>query len=178
MPVSFYDISVGTHLRGLKVLSRILDLAKAHAAAKNIPIDELVEWRLIEDMNPLSFQVQYVCKVAKNFLKAAAHLDIPVEEDDEKTLTFADLEACIVSTNELLSGVDRASVEGNEDKTATLPEASAKWGQFTGVQYLLGTNLPNFYFHLVTAYDILRAKGVELGKREYLRPHFASFVHN
>jgi uncharacterized protein len=176
MPISFYDISVGAHLRGLKVLSHILDLAKAHAAAKNIPIDELVEWRLIDDMNPLSFQVQTVCNVAKNFLKATTHLEIPVVEDNEKT--FADLEARIASTNELLSGVDRASVEGNEDKIATLPEASAKWGQFTGAQFLLGNNLPNFYFHLVTAYDILRAKGVELGKREYLRPHFASFVNN
>jgi uncharacterized protein len=175
MPISFYDISVGAHLRGLKVLSHILDLAKAHAAAKNIPIDDLVEWRLIDDMNPLSFQVQYVCTVAESFLRAAAHLDTPVVENN--ATTFAGLEARIASTNELLSGVDRASVEGNEDKIATQPETHTKWGQFTGAQYLLGTNLPNFYFHLVTTYDILRAKGVELGKREYLRPHFASFVN-
>jgi hypothetical protein len=176
MPISFYDISTGTHLRGLSVLSHLLDLAKAHAAAKNIPIDELVEWRLIDDMHPLSFQVHYTCNVAINFLKAAAQHDVPAIQYDEKT--FADLEARIASTTELLNGIDRASVEGNEDKLATLPESTAKWGQFTGFQHLLGSNLPNFYFHLVTAYDILRAKGVPVGKREYLRPHFASFVTN
>jgi uncharacterized protein len=177
MPISFYDISIGQYLRGLKVLSSILDLAKEHAAAKNIPIDELVEWRLIDDMNPLSFQVQYICKTAIKFLNAAAHLDIPVVEDNEKTFTA--LEARISSTNELLRGIDRASIEGKEDKIANrLDAASAKWGQFTGSQYLLGNNLPNFYFHLVTAYDILRAKGVELAKRDYLRPHFTPFVNN
>jgi hypothetical protein len=176
MPISFYDISVGAHLRGLNALSHVLDLAKAHAAAKNIPIDELVEWRLIDDMNPLSFQVQYVCIVAINFLRIAAHLDIPAVEDNEKT--FADLEARVASTKALLTGIDRASIDGNEDKIANQPESAARWGQFTGAQHLLGSNLPNFYFHLVTAYDILRAKGVALGKREYLRPHFASFVTN
>jgi uncharacterized protein len=177
MPISFYDISTGTHLRGLSVLSRLLDSAKAHAAAENIPIDELVEWRLIDDMNPLSFQVYYACYVAINFLKVAAHLDdVPAIEHNEKT--FADLEARIASTVELLNGIDRTSVEGNEDKLATLPESVAKWGQFTGLQQLLGGNLPNFYFHLVTAYDILRAKGVPVGKRDFLRPHFASFATN
>jgi hypothetical protein len=176
MPISFYEISVGTHIRVLKVLSNLLDLAKAHAAANNIPIDELVEWRLIDDMKPLSFQVQYTCITAVNFLKAAVHLDIPDAENNEKT--FADLEARIAATNKLLSDIDPASVEGNEDKIATLPEAASIRSQFTGTQYLLGSNLPNLYFHLVTAYDILRAKGVEVGKRDYLRPHFASYVNN
>jgi hypothetical protein len=174
MPVSFYDISTGTHLRGLNVLASILNVAKAHAAAKGIPLDELVEWRLVDDMNPLSFQVHYACKVSADFLKAAAHLkDTPtVEENDLKT--FADLEVRVAWAKGVLEGVDRASVDGNEDKLADTPHT--RYGQFSGLHYLLGSNLPNFYFHLVTAYDILRAKGVEVGKRDYLRPHFESFV--
>jgi len=101
---------------------------------------------------------------------------VPTVEDNEKT--FADLEARVASTIKFLNGVDRASIEGYEDKIAAAPPSHTKWGDLTGVQTLLGVNLPNFYFHLVTAYDILRFKGVELGKREYLRPHFASFVTN
>lgn len=169
MPISLYESSTGLHLRGLQVLTNILNKAKAHAAAQNIPIDELVEWKLVDDMKPLSFQVQYMCITATNFLKFGAHLDMPAVEDNERT--FSDLEARIASTVELLKGVDRASVDGNEDKKAALPETFAKHGEFTGSQYLFGHNIPNFYFHLVTAYDILRAKGVEVGKRDYLRPH-------
>jgi hypothetical protein len=173
MPVAFYEISVGTYLRGLDVLTRILDIAKAHAATNNIPLDDLVEWRLVEDMNPLSFQVHYACKVSADFLKVAAHLDTPViEEYDEKT--FADLEARITWTKELLGKVEPASVEGNEDKLADLKDS--RFGKFSGLHYLLGSNLPNFYFHVVTAYDILRAKGVDVGKRDFIRPHFASFI--
>lgn len=167
MPFSFYESSTGLHLRGLQVITNILSKAKEHAAAHNIPIDELVEWRLVDDMRPLTFQVQYMCITAINFLRYAAHIDIPAVEDSEKT--FADLEARIASTVELLKVVDRASVDGKEDTIAALPET--KYGEFTGIEYLFGNNIPNFYFHLVTAYDILRAKGIDVGKRDYLRPH-------
>jgi hypothetical protein len=169
MPISFYDVSTGLHLRGLEVLANILGKAKAHAAAHNIPLDEVVEWRLVGDMKPLSFQVQYVCISALQLLEVGAHLAVPTVEDSEKT--FADLEARIASTVELLKGVDRASVDGKEDEKAALPDALAKHGEFTGSEYLFGYSNPNFYFHLVTAYDILRAKGVVLEKRDYLRPH-------
>ncbi|KAF2427654.1 hypothetical protein EJ08DRAFT_637030 [Tothia fuscella] len=179
MPISFYDISVRSHLRGLDSLSNILRLAKVYAAENRIPIDELLEWRIIQDMNPLSWQVQYICQLPQNFLTEAAHLelDLPTIEDSSEE-TFADLEARVASTIQLLNSIDRYSVEGKEDQIAKgKDDAKARWGEFTGEQYLLGMNLPNFYFHLVTAYDILRGKGVPLGKREYLRPHFAEFVH-
>jgi hypothetical protein len=170
MPISFYEVSTVVHLRGLKVLSNILNIAKAHAAAQNIPIDDLVEWRLVDDMRPLAFQVQYMCITALKFLNVGAHLDTPAVEDNEKT--FADLEARVASTVELLKGIDRASIDGKEDeKAAVAAELVAKHGEFTGSEYLFANNLPNFYFHMVTAYDILRAKGVDLGKRDYLRPH-------
>ena len=94
-------------------------------------------------------------------------MDMPAAEDNEKT--FADLEARIATTVELLKSVDHAGVDGKEDTIAALPET--KYGEFTGIEYLFGSNIPNFYFHLVTAYDILRAKGIDVGKRDYLRPH-------
>jgi hypothetical protein len=174
MPVAFYDISVGTHLRGLDVLTRILDLAKAHAAAKDIPLDSLLAWRLVDDMNPLSFQVHYACKVSADFLRVAVHLGGSPSVADNDETTFAQLEAKVAWTKELLKGVDPAGVEGNEEKAADMPDS--RFGQLSGLHYLLGSNLPNFYFHLVTAYDILRAKGVEIGKRDFLRPHFEGFV--
>ena len=167
MPFSFYESSTGLHLRGLQVVSDILNKAKDYAAAHDISVDELVEWRLVDDMRPLSFQVQYMCITAVNFLQYAAHMEIPAVEENEKT--FADLEARIASTVEILKGVDRASVDGKEDTLVTLPVT--KYGEFTGIEYLFGNNIPNFYFHLVTAYDILRAKGIDLAKRDYLRPH-------
>lgn len=171
--ISFYDNSVGVHLRALKVLTHLLEKAKAHATAKNISLDEVVEWRLIEDMKPLSFQVQTVCNASKNFLKFGVHLEMPAVEDNEKTL--ADLQARIASTVKLLQGVDPASFEGKEDKLAMLPAAFKSYGDLTGSQYLLGFTNPNVYFHLVTTYDILRSKGVDIGKRDYLRPDSAAW---
>jgi len=169
MPLNFYDVSTTVHLRGLKALINILEKAKEHANTHKIPIDDLVEWRLVENMRPLSFQVQYMCITALKFLTTAVQLEVPTVEDNEKT--FADLEARIASTVELLKGIDRANIDGKEDDKAALPaESVARHGEFTASEYLFSNNLPNFYFHLVTAYDILRAKGVEVGKRDYLRP--------
>jgi hypothetical protein len=171
--VAFYDISTGTHLRGLNVLTRILDIAKAHAAAHAIPLDSLIGWRLVDDMNPLSFQVHYVCKVGIDFLPIGAHVAGNPEVAANDETTFAQLEEKIAWTKKLLEGVDPAVVNGKDEVLADVPDK--RFSTYTGLHYLLGVNLPNFYFHLVTAYDILRAKGVDVGKRDFLRPHFEPF---
>jgi len=167
MPISFYDLTVGTHVKGLYTLAHLLSKAKAYAEAKSIPIDELLEWRLIEDMLPFRFQVQTTCNAAKNAMKFCAGLDMPAVEDNEKT--FADLEARVASTIEILKGIKREDVEGKEDLPTNPPEAVKKYGDFKGAQLFLGYSNLNFYFHLATAYDILRSKGVDVGKRDWLK---------
>jgi uncharacterized protein len=168
MPIEFYDITIKVYLRGLKVLTHLLDKAKAHAEANGIPLDDVVEWRLVDDMLPLRFQVQTCCNTSKNALRTIMHLDPPAVEDNEKT--FADLEARIKATEAILEKVDPASVNGNEDKLSNPPDSIKKFGDFTGLQLALGQANHNFYFHLMTAYNILRAKGVDVGKKDFLRP--------
>jgi len=172
MSISFYEISVVDHVRGLKVLAHLLEKAKAHATEKNIPIDELVEWTLIDDMKPLSFQVQTVCNSTKNAMVNCAHQTMPAVEDNEKT--FADLEARIVATQKLLQGLDAASINEKAAEPAAVPEAlkSRAPPGITGLQFFLHFNNANFNFHLATAYAILRSKGVDIGKRDWLSPRF------
>jgi uncharacterized protein len=168
MPLSFYDITVVTHRRGLNVLLGLLDKAEAHAAEHRISTDEICEWRLVDDMKPFTFQVQTVCNVAKNAMKIGAGLEMPFAEDDEKT--FGELRKRIKSTIEILDGVDRAGIEnkGGESIKARAPEHIKQY-DLTAEQFVLGLSNPNFYFHLTTAYNILRSKGVQVGKRDYLR---------
>jgi len=167
MPISFYDITVATHLRALRTLSHVLSKAEAHAAAKSIPLTEVFEWRLIDDMLPLRFQVQTVCNAIKNCMAICAHLEMPAVADDEKTID--DLKKRIAATEELLRGIKPEDVNGKEDVAASSPPQYAKYGTFTGYQFAQGVSNANVAFHLVTAYDICRAKGVDLGKRDYLR---------
>jgi uncharacterized protein len=167
MPISFYDVTVSSHLKSLKILTHILQLAETHANEKNIPLADVCEWRLISDMLPLSFQIKTVCNAAKNFLKFAAHLDVPAAADDEKT--FDDLKARIKATEDLLEGVKRSDVDGKEDVEADVPAAWGKFGKFTGWEFAQGVSNANVAFHLVTAYNICRAKGVIVGKMDYLK---------
>jgi len=167
MPINFYDITVATHLRALRTLSHILSKAESHAAAHSIPLADVVEWRLIDDMKPLGFQVQTLCNAAKNCLAFTAHLDMPAVADDEKT--FEDLKARIAATEKLLNGVKPEDVNGKEDVEAKAPATYAKYGPFTGFQFAQGVSNANVAFHLVTAYNICRAKGVDVGKGDYLR---------
>jgi hypothetical protein len=160
-----YQASAPRFANTLKNLSAILDKAQAHAEAKKIDPVVLTNFRLYPDMLPMKRQVQIACDSAKGAVARLAGVEVPKHEDTEET--FAELKARIAKTIDFMETFKPAQVDGSEEKNIHL-----KLGQrevdFKGMQYLLGHALPNFYFHVVTAYDILRHNGVEIGKRDYL----------
>ena len=117
-------------------------------------------------MFPLSRQVQIACDHAKGAVARLAGVDIPKHEDNEQT--FEELQARIAKTVAFVETFTAAQIDGSEERDIVYPTSSRGDLHFKGVDYLLGFALPNFYFHVVTAYDILRANGVEIGKRDFL----------
>jgi hypothetical protein len=165
MTISMYQASAPRFANTLKNLSAILDKAQAHCEAKKIEPATLAGMRLIADMFPLSRQVQTACDSAKGAVARLAGVDIPKHEDAEQTL--ADLKQRIAKTIDFVLSVSPDKIDGSEERPVTL-RLGGRDVTFTGMQYLLGFAYPNFYFHVTTAYDILRANGVELGKRDYI----------
>ena len=165
MPLSLYEISVPVFIRGFNNLSAILKKAKAYADEKGIPHEELLGARLVEDMFPLTYQIQRASDSAKGAAVRVAGVDPVSMEDNEKT--FADLEARIQKTIAFLKGVKETSMDGKEESEVSLKTGSGEM-KFTSTSYLLLFALPNFYFHMTTAYAILRHKGVPIGKMDFL----------
>ncbi|MFE0755971.1 DUF1993 family protein [Inquilinus sp. NPDC058860] len=165
MPLSLHEISVGVMLPKLRMLSKLLDKAAAHAEAGGIDPATLVDARLAPDMYPLSGQIQRVSDAAKFGAARLAGLTPPPFEDNETTLP--QLQERLAKTIAYLESVGPGQIDGREEETITIPIRDRKM-DFTGRNYALNMVLPNFYFHVVTAYDILRHKGVEIGKRDYL----------
>lgn len=165
MNISMYQASAPRFANILTNLSAILDKAQAHAEARKIDPAVLMGCRLFPDMFPLARQVQIASDTAKGAVARLAGAEIPKFEDTEQT--FADLKARIAKTIEFVRSFKPAQLDGSEDREIML-KLGGREVKFTGMQYLLGHATPNFYFHVTTAYDILRHNGVELGKRDYI----------
>jgi hypothetical protein len=166
MTISMYQASVPCFVRTLGNLSAILDKAQAHVDAKKIDPTVLTAYRLFPDMLPMSRQVQIACDAAKGGVARLAGLENPVHEDNEKTL--AELQARIAKTLAFVQSVTAAQIDGTEEKDIVVKRGDQEM-HYLGLQFLLGNVLPNFYFHVTTAYNILRHNGVEIGKSDYLR---------
>lgn len=165
MKISMYQVSTPRFLHTLGNLSAILDKAAAHAEAKKIDPLVLTSFRLYPDMFPLTRQVQIACDAAKGAAARLAGVENPKHEDTEKT--FDELKARIAKTAAFLKTIKAEQIDGSEDKEITL-KVGGKDLKFTGMQYLLGFAQPNFYFHVTTAYNILRHNGIEIGKTDFL----------
>jgi hypothetical protein len=165
MNISMYQASAPRFANALRNLSAILDKAQAHAEAKKIDAAVPGSLRLIADMFPLSRQVQIACDTAKGAVARLAGVEIPKHEDTEQTLP--ELKARIAKTLDFIGSVPAAKLDGSEGREVVMKMRSGEV-KFTGLQYLMGHALPNFYFHYTTAYNILRANGVELGKRDFI----------
>ena len=161
-----YSASVPVFRNMLGNLGHLLDKAQAHAEARKFDPAVLVEDRLAPDMLPLRKQVQIACDGAKNGLARLSGVEAPKFEDTETT--FAALKERIRMTLEFLDSVPRRHVDGCEDKDITFPVGREATRTLKGEAYLLNWALPNLFFHITTAYAILRHNGVELGKSEYL----------
>ena len=165
MSISMYLASVPPILRALTNLRAILEKAAAHAEAKKITPSVLVNARLYPDMFSLSRQVQIATDNAKGAASRLAGVEPPKYEDNEST--FPELVARIDKTIALLETFKPEQIDGSEDKTITL-SMHDRTLTFKGMPYLLDYVLPNFYFHVITAYAILRHSGVEIGKQDFL----------
>lgn len=165
MTISMYQASVPRLANILANLSHILDQAQAHAEAKKLDVTTLMNCRLFPDMFPMSKQVQIACDKSRSAVARLAGVDVPFYEDDEQTL--AELKTRIAKTIAFIQSVSPQQIDGSEDKQIVL-KVAGKETCYQGMQFLLGHTLPNVYFHVTTAYNILRHNGVEIGKRDYL----------
>jgi hypothetical protein len=165
MAFSIYQASVPVFQRRLTALSAVIDKAAAHAEARKIDPAVLVNARLYPDMYPFSRQVQTATDHAKGATARLAGLDVPRYADTEST--FDELKARIAKTLEFIDAVEASAMDGAEDRDVTLM-LGGKERTLKGAFYLLNSAMPNFYFHVTTAYDILRHNGVELGKSDFL----------
>lgn len=165
MTISMYSASVPVFVRMLTNLAVILDKGAQHAQAKNFDPDILVQSRLAPDMFPLSRQVQIAGDIAKGCAARLSGAEPPKYEDNEKTLP--ELKSRIEKTIAYLQTFKPRQIDGTEDKTIQLP-LRGQTMTFKGLPYLLNFVLPNVYFHVTTAYDILRHNGVEVGKQDYI----------
>lgn len=165
MKISMYQASVPTFIRMLNNLSAILEKAAAHAEVKNIDPAVLINSRLYPDMYPLASQVQIATDHAKGCAARLAGVEPPKYEDNETG--FSELISRIRDTTEYLATFKPEQIDGSEEKTVVLNFRSGS-RTFVGLPYLLDYVLPTIYFHITTAYGILRHNGVELGKLDYL----------
>jgi uncharacterized protein len=165
MPLSMYQASVPTFLQMLNSLSAILDKAEAFAAERKIEPAVLLGWRLAPDMFPLTRQVQIATDHAKGCCARLAGVEVPKYTDDETT--FVALKARIAKTVDFVQGFKPSDIDGSDERDLTITAGSREL-RFKGQQYLVSFALPNFYFHVTTAYAILRHCGVPIGKRDFL----------
>jgi hypothetical protein len=165
MSLSLYQSSVATFERSIAAFLAILDKAEAHAKARNFDPANYLLLRLAPDMWPLTRQIQTFCDHAKNSSSRLAGVAPPVFEDKETTL--AELRARIEATLEHLKSLDPAAIDAASDREIVIP-LGPNQAKMLGANYLVHFALPNFYFHLTTAYDILRSAGVEICKRDFL----------
>jgi hypothetical protein len=163
--MSLSDASIPVFETGLNALSALLDKAEAHAKAKSIDASVLLNARLFPDMFPFILQVRSACDQAKNGGARLAGIDPPRYEDNESTI--AELKARIAKTVAFVKTLDAKKIDDCAGREITFPLGPNK-GHMKGADYLNHFAVPNFHFHLATAYDILRHCGVEIGKRDFL----------
>lgn len=165
MALSMFQASVPPFIRMLNNLAAFLGKAAAHCEAKKIDPAALINFRLYPDMFALGKQVQVACDHAKNGAARLAGVDAPEFDNSEKT--FPELIGRVKQTIAYLETFKPAQIDGKEAGEVTIKRGETVV-TYQGQDYLLNRALPNFYFHVTTAYDILRHNGVELGKKDYL----------
>jgi hypothetical protein len=165
MATELYDLTVPVYLRAFAAMSAFLEKGRAYADEQGIAHGELLNARLYEDMATLAGQVQRASDGAKFAIARLAGVEAPSMPDTEAS--FDELQARIAATVAFLNSVPRDKIDGREDADIEVKTPRASF-QFKGLGYVLGFATPNIYFHVTTAYGILRHKGVPVGKMDYL----------
>ena len=165
MSVSLYDISIPTYRRGLQNLASFLNKAEAHAKVDGKDLAAYAEARLAPDMHPFTRQVQMASDGAKGGAARLAGIEAPSMPDTETT--FPELRERIEKTIAFLDTIDKAQVDARSNATIELKFPTGSMS-FTAPDFLMQFSVANFLFHVTTAYALLRAQGVPLGKMDFL----------
>ena len=165
MSLSMYEASAPRFASMLRNLDAILAKALEYAVAKKIDPSVLLTARLFPDMLSLLRQVQIASDHAKGAVARLAGVEVPKYEDSEQS--FEEIRARLAKTIAFVEAISAGQIDGSEEREISL-KVGGKEMTFKGMPYLVGFALPNFYFHLVTAYNILRHNGLEIGKRDYI----------
>lgn len=166
MTTYMYKTSVPVFKQLLNSLSGILTKAETYAAEKKFEPTVLLEARLFPDMFSLIRQVQVATDFAKSVSARLAGIEVPAYDDNEKT--FADLQARISKTLSFIESLTPAQFEGSETREIVLRPGTPKEKKLVGHTYLINYGLPQFFFHVTTAYAILRHNGLEVGKGDFM----------
>lgn len=164
-PVSLYDMSIPIMTRTLNNLSTILTIATDHCASTGTSPNSLITARIVADMYPLPSQIQSATDSARGVaVRLGEHAPVPMADTES---TFAELQERIARSLVVLGNVKREAFEGKEEQVIKIQTAGGVF-DLKGLEYLQQFALPNFFFHVVTAYDILRSRGVDVGKQDFL----------
>jgi uncharacterized protein len=166
MTSPMYTNSVPVFKQLLSALKAVLAQADAHAVAKSVEPDAFLQARLYPDMFPLVKQVQIAADFARGISARLADVDVPVYEGKEKS--FADLDELLAQTMGFLESVNPSKFEGSETKEIVLRPGTPKEKKLSGQAYLANYGLPQFLFHVTTAYALLRHNGLPIGKRDFM----------
>jgi uncharacterized protein len=166
MPTAMYTHSVPVFRQMLNALQTILAQANVQATGKSIEADAYLQARLYPDMFPLVKQVQIAADFARGVSARLAGVEVPSYEGKERS--FADLDALLTRTLAFLDAVPASGFEGSEAKDIVLRPGTPKEKKMNGEAYLAHYGLPQFFFHVTTAYVILRHNGLAIGKRDYM----------
>ncbi len=166
MSISLYSTSVPVFKQILLALSDVLKKADAYAQERKIDPTVLLQSRLFPDMFPLVRQVQIACDFAKSVPARVAGIEVATYEDNEQS--FGELQQRISKTVALLDALTVEQFDGGEGKEIVLRPGTPKEKKLSGQAYVLAYGLPQFFFHVTTAYNLLRHNGVEIGKKDYM----------
>ena len=166
MSHSMYTHSVPVFKQMLNALKAVLAQSQEHATSKSIEPDALLQARLFPDMFPLVKQVQIAADFSRGITARLAGVDKPILDENQKS--FADLDALLTQTLAFLDSVNESQFEGKEGIEIVLRPGTPKEKKLNGQAYLANYGLPQFFFHVSTAYAILRHNGVPIGKRDYM----------
>lgn len=167
MALSLHQASAPVFVQSLTSVVNVLDKLAAQAAAKNIDSALYLSERLYPNMFPFSRQLQAMCDWANNTCAWLAGQTPPKFANDERTLE--DWKARIGKSIDFIQSVPADAIDAGQTRDITYPAAGAQ-RRMRGDDFLLHQALPQFYFHVTTAYDILRSKGIDLGKRDFMGP--------
>ncbi|MEJ0022287.1 MAG: DUF1993 domain-containing protein [Alphaproteobacteria bacterium] len=172
MAVSLYEASVERFLQNLEGAAGVLKKGREHFTAAGTDLNEIAQHRFWEDMQPLSFQVVSVAHHSIGAIEGVKSGQFGPPPRDLRS--YDDLETIVSDASARLSAFKPGEIDALADQPLVF-KAGPREMRFTGAGFLLSFSLPNFYFHAATAYDILRSKGVPLGKRDYMgKPRFAA----